>query len=73
VDALETWLGDKIGRPVNLEDNRQPFLDYRASANAAKLNEILKVAESVASENSDLTVEDPHILEANVGKRLESE
>jgi len=28
LDAIETWWGEKTGRPVNLMDNRQPFLDY---------------------------------------------
>lgn len=28
LDALETWWGERTGRPVDLADNRQPFLDY---------------------------------------------
>jgi hypothetical protein len=30
LDALETWWGERTGRPVNLADNREPFLDYAA-------------------------------------------
>lgn len=40
LDALETWWGERTGRAVNLDDNRQPFLAYVRSASAEEKAEL---------------------------------
>jgi len=40
LDAIETWWGSRTGRPVDLEDNRRPFLDYVAACSAEEREEL---------------------------------
>ncbi len=40
LDALETWWGARTGRPVDLSDNRTPFLDYAAAASPREKAEL---------------------------------
>jgi len=38
LDALETWWGKKTGRPVDLDDNREPFVDYLHHASRLEIS-----------------------------------
>ncbi len=40
IDSLETWIGEKTGREVNLEDNRAPLEKYLRTANVAQQHEL---------------------------------
>jgi hypothetical protein len=40
LDAIETWWGERTGRPVDLADNRRPFLDYVRACSAAQRQEL---------------------------------
>lgn len=61
LDAIETWWGAKTGRPVNLEDNRAPFLEYAASATPEEKAE-LPPNFGAYLEKKPLTVEVPDYL-----------
>jgi hypothetical protein len=64
LDAIETWWGERHGRPVNLADNRLPLLHYIESANAEQRSELPVNASSVADLVSDLTVSHSNYLES---------
>lgn len=64
IDAIETWWGEHTGRPVNLEDNREPLKRYLGSANEAQLSEVPKNVRQLAEQVSDLTVAQPDYLES---------
>jgi hypothetical protein len=40
LDAIETWWGARTGRPVDLEDNRRPFLDYVGACSPEERDEL---------------------------------
>ncbi|MGE9295474.1 MAG: endo-1,3-alpha-glucanase family glycosylhydrolase [Puniceicoccales bacterium] len=40
LDSLETWIGERTGRAVDLGDNHQPLEQYRKGANTMQLNEL---------------------------------
>lgn len=63
LDALETWWGEKTGRPVNLANNRDAFMEYLQFASPEERLEVLPEALRVADEESDLTVSVPNYLE----------
>jgi|TARA_B110000305_G_C19390812_1_gene614762 hypothetical protein len=63
LDALEVWLGEKTGRPVDLNDNRAPLRRYIESASEAEKNEVPVNANDVANRESDLGVSIPNYLE----------
>ncbi|WOO41843.1 endo-1,3-alpha-glucanase family glycosylhydrolase [Rubellicoccus peritrichatus] len=63
LDALESWWSEKTGRPANLEDNREAFMEYLQVASPEERSEVLPQALQVANENSDLKVSVPNYLE----------
>lgn len=40
LDAVETWWGERTGRPVDLADNREPFLDYARQCSPTERREL---------------------------------
>ncbi|GHC00402.1 endo-1,3-alpha-glucanase family glycosylhydrolase [Cerasicoccus arenae] len=46
LDSLETWIGERTGRVVDLSDNRLPLKEYLKNASSAQLDEMLTEAES---------------------------
>ncbi|MGE9294594.1 MAG: endo-1,3-alpha-glucanase family glycosylhydrolase, partial [Puniceicoccales bacterium] len=43
LDSLETWIGERTGREINLNDNRLPLEHYRKNANRNQIHEFLGV------------------------------
>ncbi|MBL8993379.1 MAG: hypothetical protein JNM63_08570 [Spirochaetia bacterium] len=40
LDAIETWWGEKTGRPVDLNDNREPFREYASACSGVSKGEL---------------------------------
>ncbi len=64
LDALETWWGERTGRPVDLNDNREPLARYLQSASRAQAAEVPANVKQVADQVSDLSVSHPNYLES---------
>ena len=50
LDEVERWWGEKTGRPVNLEDNRAPFAEYRKACSPTERAEIPHVPTAADSQ-----------------------
>jgi hypothetical protein len=62
LDAIETWWGEKTGRPVDLADNRRPFADFAARASASETAELpLEPYDAYLAERP-ITIEKPAAL-----------
>lgn len=64
LDAIETWWGERTGRPVDLEDNRLAFADYLEQATPAQMAEVNDAAIEVSTGPSNLEVSHPNYLES---------